>query len=338
MTTMEEIAKKAGVSQATVSRVINGSPAVGLETRQRVMQWVRKLDYQPNLTAQSLVRKQSFLLGMVLPDISNPYFSEVLKVVEQEAILHGYNIIFCNSNDNIQKEKQSVTTLRGRQVDGILLVPVDSNAQHLGMLGRTNTPVVTITQDVTGFDSVSISHRHGGALVAKHLLETGHTRIGYVGSRKEEKFQGFFDALHNHGIASPDDSVLELENKGAETIVRSHEIHEKLHRYLDRKSSDITAFFTSTDLVALITIHVLQERGYRIPDDFAIVGFDNTFLALEMRPTLTSVAQPVNEIGRVAIETLLGRISGENTSKGNIKVLLEPYLVVRESTRKVKVL
>ncbi len=216
--------------------------------------------------------------------------------------------------------------------------PVDSNAAHLSALGRTNTPVVTITREVAGFDSVSISHRHGGVLVANHLLETGHTRIGYIGSRKEEKFQGFFDVLSNHGIAFSDDSVLNLDNKDAETTVSSHEIHEKIHAYLDRKASEVTAFFTSTDLVAWITMHVLQERGYRIPDDFALVGFDNTFLALEMRPTLTSVAQPIHEIGRLAIEVLLARLSGENTGSDNTKILLEPYLVVRESTRKVNVL
>ena len=189
MATMEEVAKKAGVSQATVSRVINGNPSVSFETRQNVMRWVRKLNYQPNLTAQTLVSKQSYLLGMILPDISNPYFSEVLKIVEQEASLNGYNIIFCNSGDNIQKERHSINILRGRQVDGLLIVPVDSNASHLKTLRHTNIPVVAITRDVDQFDSVSISHRHGGALVANHLLEIGHTSIGFIGSREEEKFQ-----------------------------------------------------------------------------------------------------------------------------------------------------
>jgi len=131
MATMQEIAKKAGVSQATVSRVINGSPSVSIETRQNVMQWVKKLNYQPNLTAQSLVRKQSYLLGIVLPDISNPYFSDVLKIIEQEASLNGYNIIFCNSGNNLQKEKHAINMLRGRQADGMLLVPIDSRAAHL---------------------------------------------------------------------------------------------------------------------------------------------------------------------------------------------------------------
>jgi LacI family transcriptional regulator len=336
MTTMEEIAKKAGVSQATVSRVINGSPSVTIETRQKVMAWVKRLNYHPNLTAQSLVRKQSYLLGIVLPEISNPYFSDVLKVVEQEASLNGYNLIFCHTGDNVQREKHAITTLRGRQVDGLLLVPVDSGAAHLKMLRQNNMPVVMVTREVSGFDSVSISHRHGGALVARHLLETGHTHIGYVGSTKEEKFQGFLEVFTKNGIQFSNEHIIDME--GGDEAFSSHEIHEKLPAYLDRKkSTTVTAFFVYNDLGAFVVSHILQEQGYRIPEDIAIVGFDNTFLALEMRPTLTSVAQPITEIGRLAIEMLLERITGTNTSADSAQIILEPYLVVRESTRKITI-
>jgi len=336
MATMEEIAKKAGVSQATVSRVINGSPSVTIETRQKVMEWVKRLNYHPNLTAQSLVRKQSYLLGIVLPEISNPYFSEVLKVVEQEASLNGYNLLFCHTGDNVQREKHAITTLRSRQVDGLLLVPIDSEAAHLKTLRQNNVPVVTITREVNGFDSVSISHRHGGALAARHLLETGHTHIGYIGSTKEEKFQGFLEVFTKNGIHFSDEHVIDME--GGDEAFRSYEIHEKLPAYLDcKKSADVTAFFVYNDLGAVVVSHILQEHGYRIPDDIAVVGFDNTFLALEMRPTLTSVAQPITEIGRLAIEMLLERITGANTSPDSAQIILEPYLIVRESTRKIAI-
>jgi LacI family transcriptional regulator len=333
---MEEIAKKAGVSQATVSRVINGSPSVTIETRQKVMEWVRKLNYQPNLTAQTLVSKQSYLLGMILPDISNPFFSEVLKIIEQEASLHGYNIIFCNSGDNIQKERHSINILRGRQVDGLLIVPVEANAPHLKVLRHTNIPVVTIARDVDQFDSVSISYRHGGALVATHLLELGHVNIGYIGSREEEKFQGFYETLTKQGVPIHEENVIGFEKEGEP--ISSHEIHEKLHAYLkNKKKGDVTAFSVYNDFGAFIVTHILQEHGYNIPEDIAVVGFDNTFLALEMRPTLTSVAQPVTEIGRLAIEMLLERIAGKNPAEENMKIILEPYLIVRESTRRIKV-
>ncbi|GAK50268.1 periplasmic binding protein/LacI transcriptional regulator [Candidatus Moduliflexus flocculans] len=334
MATMEEIAQKAGVSQATVSRVINGSTSVSIETRQNVMQWIRKLDYQPNRTAQSLAKKQSYLLGMVLPDISNPYFAEVLKIIEQEANLNGYNIIFCNSGDNVQKEKHAINTLRSRQVDGMFIVPVEPDAPHLNTLRNSRIPVVAVTCDVDGFDSVAISHQHGGALVANHLLETGHTRIGYIGARHEEKFQGFYDAFLKHGVAFSDAYVIEL-GKGSE-LPESHEIHEKFSTFLkERERLDTTAFFISTDLGAIIVSHILIEQGYRIPEDVAIVGFDNTFLAVEMRPTLTSVAQPIAEIGRLAVETLLERITSQDIRENKIKIILEPYLMVRESTRKI---
>jgi LacI family transcriptional regulator len=334
MATMEEIAKKAGVSQATVSRVINGSASVSLETRQNVMQWIRKLDYHPNRTAQSLVKKQSYLLGMILPDISNPYFAEVLKIVEHEATINGYNIIFCNSGDNLQKEKHAISVLRSRQVDGMFIVPVEPAASHLTPLRNSKLPVVAITCDVDGFDSVAISHQHGGALVANHLLETGHTHIGYIGAKHEKKFQGFYEAFLKHSLTFSDAHVIELE-KGSEPL-SSHEIHEKFSAYLkEHDRLDVTAFFVSTDLGAIIVSRILQEQGYRIPEDVAVVGFDNTFLAVEMRPTLTSVAQPVAEIGRLAVEMLLERITGKETREENIKITLEPYLMVRESTRKI---
>jgi len=334
MATMEEIAKKAGVSQATVSRVINGSASVSMETRQNVMQWIRKLDYHPNRTAQSLVSKQSYLFGIILPEISNPYFSEVLKVVEQEASLNGYNLIFCHTGDNVQREKHAITTLRSRQVDGILIVPVESSAPHLNTLRNSNVPTVAITRDIDGFDSVAISLRRGGAMAANHLLETGHTNIGYIGSKHEEKFQGFYQAFLEHGLTFSDTHVIELEKGGEPGI--SHEIHEKISAYLEERNPlDVTAFFVSTDIGAFIVSHILREHDYRIPEDVAVVGFDNTFLAVEMRPTLTSVAQPVAEIGRLAVEMLLERITGQETREDSIKIILEPYLMVRESTRKI---
>ena len=168
MVTTYDIAEKAGVSQATVSRVLNGSPAVRAETKQRVMTWVRKFDYQPNHAARSLAKKQSSLLGMVIPDVMNPYFSEVLKAVEQAADLNGYNLVLCDSRGNLQKEKQCLNVLRRHQVAGILLVPIDKEKSLLNipkdwrMAG--NMPVVVITQELNALDYVCVSHTRGGAL------------------------------------------------------------------------------------------------------------------------------------------------------------------------------
>lgn len=335
MATMEEIAKKAGVSQATVSKVINGYPSVRPETRQKVMKWVRKLDYQPNLTAQSLVKKQSYLLGVIVPEISNPYFSEVLEVVEREARLDGYNIIFCDSGGNSRKEKESVSILRRRQIDGLLISPVDQDASHLTSLIHSRIPVVMIARDVAQFDSVCISLKHGGALAAEHLIKLGHTNIAAIDQKGSEKFQGFHETLKKYGILFHPENLIELES-GWEQL-SSHEIHEKFTRYIEKKERlDVTALFAHNDLAAFVVSRILQEHGYSIPHDIAVVGFDNTFLASEARPTLTSIAQPIAEIGRLAIETLLKRISKHTENEEMIKIILEPSLVVRDSTRKTQ--
>ena len=331
MITMKEIAEKAGVSQTTVSRVINGNPLVDSETKQKVMEWVRKLDYQPNRAAQSLATKQSYLLGMVIPDVTNPYFSEVLKAVEQTADLNGYNIVLCDSRGNLQKEKRCLNILRRHQVAGVLLVPVDKEASLPNVPKSSMMPVIAITQDLAPLDSVCVSHQHGGALVARHLLELGHTRIAIIETTGEEKFRGFHDVLTQAGIPFQHENFIHLQQAWEQ--LSTHEIHEKLNAYLDRKPRlEISALFAYNDIAAFVATHIMQERGYRVPDDIAIVGFDNTFLARESRPQLTSVAQPISEIGRLGLEMLLDRISGKKTPHPS-KIILEPTLVVRESTR-----
>ncbi len=336
MATTYEIAKKAGVSQATVSRVLNGSSAVNPETKQKVMEWVRKLDYQPNRIARSLSQKRSNLLGIIIPDVANPYFAEVLKAVEQAADLNGYTILLCDSRGNLQKEKQSLNILRSHQVDGIFLVPVSKDASQHNIPKQCEVPVVAITQNVEPLDSIYVSHTRGGALVAHHLLELGHTHIAFIGVRDDEKCRGLREALTTRGLAFDDENLIMLER--AWDPVGSHEVHTKLRAYLDRKKAvDVTALFAINDLVAFIAVHILQEYGYAVPDDMAVVGFDNTFLAHEARPQLTSVAQPVAEIARLGMDRLLERISNRSIAQPS-KIVLEPTLVIRDSTRKTKVL
>lgn len=336
MSTTYEIAKKAGVSQATVSRVLNGNPAVKPETRQRVMEWVRKLEYQPNLAAQSVFKKQSLLLGIILPDITNPYFSEILKSVEQSADLNGYNIVLCESRGNLQKEKQCLNILRSHRVAGALLVPIDREASLLNISKQSHMPVVSITNDMKSLDSVYVSHVRGGALAANHLLELGHTRMAFIGPPGDEKFRGFYDVLHSRRVSFSDENLVALESFwGQEGF---NDVYKKFNAYLEKKERlDVTAVFAYNDVTAFIAARLLREHGYRMPDDVALVGFDNTFLAHEMAPQLTSVSQPIAEIGRSAVEMLLGKIQGGKKEQPS-HLVLEPTLVVRESTRKTNIL
>ena len=336
MVTTYDLAEKAGVSQATVSRVLNGSPAVSAETKQLVMEWVRKLDYQPNHAARSLSKKQSSLLGMVIPDVMNPYFSEVLKAVEQAADLNGYNLVLCDSRGNLQKEKQCLNVLRRHQVAGILLVPIDKEKSPLNipkdwrMSG--NMPVVVITQELDALDYVCVSHTRGGGLVANHFLEGGHTNIAFLGVATDEKLSGFRATLASRGVLLPDERLILLEDyHGWQGF---HEVHRRLNEYLERhRPLDVTALFAYNDLAAFSAAGILQAHGYRIPEDIVIAGFDNTFLANEMKPQLTSVAQPIAEMASLAVNLLFEKMAGIKTSALS-HLVLEPTLVVRESTRR----
>lgn len=185
---MKEIAKKAGVSQATVSRVMSGNPSVNPEIRMAVMEWVRKLDYQPNVIAQSLASNRSLLIGVIITDISNPFFSDVIKAVESEALKYGYSIILCNTDWNLDKEKKYINILRSYNADGILIVPTNPEDKYFKTLKNMETPVVVITQDVKGFSCISISHYNSGKEVAKHLIKMGYSKFVFMGDEKDEKY------------------------------------------------------------------------------------------------------------------------------------------------------
>jgi len=327
---MKEIAQKAGVSRATVSRVINGHSSVSAEKRKIVMEWVRKLDYQPNKIAQSLVQSQSHLIGVIVPNISNPFFSEIIDTVEYEANRQGYSIVVCNTRGNIQKEKNHINTLKSRQVDGILIVPIiDINTPHIDSFQQGDIPVVAITRKVHKFDSVLVSHKEGGAQVARHFIDMGHRDIGFIGLTKDEKFKGLKGELNKNGIEFDSYNLIE---GGYEGRISSEKVYTQVKDYLDKGKLKATAFFAYNDLAALGAIHAFQDYGLKIPDDIIVAGFDDIFLASQVRPNLTSVAQPTQEMGRVAIEILLNRISEENT-KDKLEIELEPSLIVRESTR-----
>lgn len=190
LVTMKDIAQKVGVSQATVSRVISGNSSVNPEIKRAVMEWVRKLDYKPNLMAQSLVGNKSLLIGVIITDISNPFFSDIIKSVESEAAKYGYSIILCNTDDNLEKEKKYISILKSYNVDGILIVPSNSGINVSKNLRNINIPTVVITQDIKGFSCISISHYKGGREVAKHLINMGYSKFIFVGE-EDEKYRGF---------------------------------------------------------------------------------------------------------------------------------------------------
>ncbi len=328
MTTMKDIAKSAGVSQATVSRVISGNTSVDPEIRMKVMEWVRKLDYHPNIIAQSLVGSRSLLIGVIINDISNPFFSEIIKAVESEAAKYGYSIILCNTDGNLEKEKKYINVLKSYKADGILMVPSDMNLKNYKSMQKGEIPVVVITRDVPGFSCISISHYNAGKEVARHLINMGYSKFVFIGTEEDEKFKGFKEQIENSGFNSSKDLAAINDRQ------QQNSIYNNLQEFISKNSDNQgIGIFALNDIAALVVLHILKDMKIKVPEEAALVGFDNTFISKEVSPTISSVAQPVEEIGKQSVGILMDMIS----SKEDIKerhVILEPRLVVRESSVK----
>lgn len=324
MVTMKDIAKKAGVSQSTVSRVISGSVSVNPEIKRKVMEWVRKLDYQPNIIAQSLVSNKSLLIGVIITNISNPFFSDVIKAVESEAAKYGYSIILCNTDGNVDKEKKYVSIMKSYNVDGILIVPSNAKDSYFKSLKNIDIPIVVITQDIEGFDCVSISHYLSAKEVAKHLISMGYSRFVFVGGEDDEKCRGFKEEIESSGFNVKNDFF----------VVSDNSVNTDLKELLQKNLNiDGIGIFAYNDIEALIVLHLLKEMKVEIPKQVALVGFDNTFISKEVSPTLSSVGQPIEEIGRQSVEILIDNIC-EKKDVQEKHIIIEPRLVVRESSVK----
>lgn len=194
---MQDVAEKAGVSRATVSRVLSNHPSVTAATRKNVLNWVEKLGYEPNLIAQSLAGNSTSLIGVMVPEIAYPFFSEIIEAIENQAFYEGYNVIICNTRRSLEK-RNILTELKQRKADGIIAVPVSAE-QSAGSYKRAGLPVTMITKRVEGFHSVFINHYDGGVQMAEHFLNMGFQKMGYVGpisrSTSARKYAGFREYL-----------------------------------------------------------------------------------------------------------------------------------------------
>ncbi len=326
--TMKEVAERAGVSLATVSRVLNGSSAVSIDKRRAVMDWIRRLDYRPNTTAQTLARKRAYLIGVVLPEISNPFFAEVLHQIEASAFVSGFNVVVGNFGDNAVRAGEYIHSFLSRQVDGVILCPGDVAPEALFDKIPTSTPSVAITQPIEGIDSVFVSMEKGGELAARHLVDLGHERIAFLGRATDPKYAGFSAELERNGITVPADYLLAESPWGEAVPANAYAITKDFFR--DR-SRGVTALFAANDYAAFGALHALQDLDIPVPEEVAIIGFDNTYLSRQVRPTLTSIGQPTGDLGRIAIETLLHRLEGTDDNAVRWAVL-EPRLIARQST------
>jgi LacI family transcriptional regulator len=330
MSTIKDIARLARVSTATVSYVLNGTRPVSPERHQRVMAAVEKLQYRPNAVAQSLRRKQTSTIGLIVPDNSNPFFAEVAKGVEDAGYEAGVSVILCNSDGSFERELRYMEVLHNKRVDGVIFIATTAKADYVrGLLGA-GVPVVTFYRQLPGThaDTLVVDNLGGGFQATRHLIELGHTAIACVAPASSEspsalRVNGFREAMAQAGCAVDEALIYRGDNRfsggrdGAE--------------YLLQTGRPFTAVFAGNDVMAIGVMRTLHERGIGVPGQVSVIGFDGISLGAYITPGLTSVVQPRYEAGQKAFQLLMERMR-EGYSGPQRAITLETRLELRDST------
>lgn len=335
MATIWDVARLARVSKSTVSRALNGAPGVAPETARRVLEAARALRYRPNLVAQSLVKRRTQTIGLIIPDQRNPYYAHASWVAEREAGLHDYLVMVCNSDNDPRKEEEYLRVLEARQVDGILLIGgVKSVAPVVRMAAQSSIPVVLVDRAVGStypIPSVVLDNIRGGRELTEFLLNLGHLRIAFVTSEytmaERDRRIGYERALEAAGLPVDPELVVRLE----EATWKDGRL-ARLEQLL-LSDSRPTAIFASNDLKAIAVYRLLRRLGLRVPDDISVVGYDNIEIADLLTPPLTTMAQPIDDMAATGMRILLQLIEGGDPPSEPIR--FAPRLHVRASTARV---
>ena len=331
MPSLQEVANRAKVSIATVSRVLNKSDKVVPKTRATVEKALSELGYRPSRVARRLRMKggHAQLVGLIIPDIQNPFYAEIARGVEDVAYANEFALLLCNSDENREKERFYLNVMQAESVDGIVLPPFDDTDPAVLELVASGMPVVCVDRSLakTKTDLVEVDNYRGAREAVNHLLDRGHTRIGLIEGRAQvstnrERRRGYLDALAARGITPQ----RELMRAGDFKLTSGRVLANEL---LDLRRPP-TALFVGNNLMTVGALAALHQRGLRVPEDVAIVGFDDLPWAEALDPPLTVVRQPAYEVGRRAMELLLKRIGAPGAPVTTVR--LRPELVVRRST------
>ncbi|WP_449376507.1 catabolite control protein A [Bacillus safensis] len=329
--TIYDVAREANVSMATVSRVVNGNPNVKPTTRKKVLEAIDRLGYRPNAVARGLASKKTTTVGVIIPDISSIFYSELARGIEDIATMYKYNIILSNSDQNTDKELHLLNTMLGKQVDGIVFMGGNITDVHVEEFKRSPVPIVLAAsvEEQAQTPSVNINYEQAIYDSVQLLVEKGHKRIAFVSGPMSEpinsvrKLAGYKRALEEAGIAFDDTLVAEGDysyDSGIEALA-----------HLLEQSDKPTAVIAATDEMALGVIHGAQDRGISIPEDLEVIGFDNTRLSLMVRPQLTTVVQPTYDIGAVAMRLLTKLMNKEQVDDQIVE--LPHRIEERQSTK-----
>lgn len=328
--TIYDIARLAGVSTATVSKVFNERGSISEETKKKIMKISKELNYQPSIVASALTGKKTYTIGLLIPDLVNPFFAELTRNVEDRAHELGFNLVICNTDNDLHKEMKYIQLLQQKQVDGIVIATGVRNDKLLKELVQRQIPLVLVAREMSllAASRVLVDDFVGGYSATSYLAELGHKKIAVVTENlslasSKERVRGYRHALDEAGLDYMEAYIKESDFSLEGGSLAASEL-------LDATDPP-TAIFACNDLLAIGAIQAAKQRKIRIPEQLSIVGFDNTLLATISDPPLTTVAQPIQAMGSQVVDLITGEINNSKAVKQRIVLL--PELVIRQSAQ-----
>ena len=329
--TIYDVAEKAGVSIATVSKVINQTGRISEKTINKVNQVMDELDYQPSSVAAALTGKKTYTIGVLVPDISNPFFAEVARAFENSAQGSGYTLILCSTDHQTKREHEYIDLLFKKQVDGIIIATELNDYKLVKKIVNRDLPLVLFTVDHPSITThvVTTDDMRGGYLAGSYLTQKGHTSLTIMMEKDRKsslgRLNGFKQALTDSGISLDDDAIISCYS----TVEDSKRASKELLNLPNRP----TAVFACTDLIAICLMNEARKQGLSIPEDLSIIGFDNTIYAEIADPGLTTIEQPIKQMAACTFEQLLKTMEMKEHAKQKITII--PQLVERSSVKNI---
>lgn len=328
MTSMKDVAERAGVSSATVSRVLRNRPHVRPEMRERVLRAIEELEYRPNRVARSLRVQQSTIIGLAVTDVENNFFTSIARAVEDVAFQNEYALFLCNTDESPERERLYLDLMQAEHVAGVIIAPARDADVRLAPLLRANIPVVAVDRRIENFevDTVLTDNREAAAKLVGHLASHGYRRIAAIAgiptiTTGRERLEGYKQALSAYDLPEMDELIMTM-------VPREANAYEAM-KTLWQRTPRPTAVFTSTEVLTAGAMRAIRELNLKMPDDVALASFDDPFWSTLVRPTITSIRQPTYELGNLAAELLIQRL--KNPARPTREVVLKSELIVRES-------
>lgn len=331
MTSIKDIAKHLGVSVSTVSRALNNHPDIREETKLQVMEAIKAFNYRPNAIAKGLIQKKTFTIGLMIPEISDPFFSDLANAIEETLSEHGYQVVYGNTNRNPDKEKQFVANAIERRFDGLIVTPDNFDDEMIELLSGLQMPVVFLrrrTPAGLSMPCVDVDHYEAATVAVNYLIELGHRQIGFIGMPESsfagnERLRGYKDVMRKHKLTP-------LIVAGGRTIEQGRDAMGKLYEL----NPHLTAVFASNDLLGIGALEWMAVHHIPVPEQISVIGFDNLQYAELHWIQLTTMGQPRKEMGTKAAQLLLQMME----DKGNIpsSELMKAELIVRRSCKPIR--